>query len=258
MKVVILAGGYGTRISEVSNNIPKPMIEIGQKPILWHIMKNYSFFGHKHFIICLGHKGYLIKEYFINYYNHNSDLTIDLSNNSISTIDKNSEDWKISLINTGQETLTGGRIKRICQYIDEDLFLMTYGDGVGDININRLIDFHLNHGKLATITVSRPQGRFGELDIDYKSKQVKSFVEKPKNLKSLVNSGYFVLSKKIYDYIADDMTMFEAEPLENLAKDGELVAFEHDSFWHPIDTPKDLNYVNSLWSNNLAPWKIWK
>lgn len=258
MKVVILAGGYGTRISEESHLRPKPMIEIGHRPILWHILKLYSSYGFNDFIICLGYKGFVIKEYFANYFLHESDVTFDFRNgNQNITHNHSAEPWKVTLVNTGIDTMTGGRIKRIQPYIGNEPFLLTYGDGVSNVDIHKLIDFHKMNGRLATVTSIQPEGRFGILDIDDLS-QVRGFQEKPKGDHSWINGGFFVLQPEIFNYIEGDHTIFEKEPLEQLAKDGELTAYKHNGFWHPMDTLRDKNYLESLWVSNKAPWKVWE
>ncbi|MEM3361744.1 MAG: glucose-1-phosphate cytidylyltransferase [Candidatus Anstonellaceae archaeon] len=254
MKVVILAGGFGTRLSEETLVKPKPMVEIGGMPILWHIMKIYSYYGFRDFIICLGYKGYMIKEWFANYFLHNSDVTIDLKTNKIDVHESKSEDWKVTLIDTGLNTSTGGRIKKIQKFID-GTFMLTYGDGVADININSLLNFHKKHNKAATITAARPPGRFGVLDLD--GNVVRHFAEKPPSDASnvWVNAGFFVLEPKIFDYIKQDVP-WEGEPLENLAKDRELMAYKHMGFWHPMDKLKDKLDLEKLWETN-PPWKVW-
>ena len=258
MKAVILSGGTGTRISEESLIKPKPMIEIGERPILWHIMKIYSHFGINDFIICLGYKGYIIKEYFFNYYKHMSDLTIDLENDQIEIHNNYAEPWKITLVDTGIGTMTGGRIRKIKQYIKNDpYFCLTYGDGIANINIDTLINFHKKHKKLATLTAVQPTGRFGALKIE--GTTVKNFQEKPKGDGSYINGGFFVLSTKAIDYIKESNdTVFEKEPLQNLAKDGELEAYQHNDFWYAMDTLRDKHYLEKLWETQKAPWKIWK
>ena len=257
MKLVLLAGGLGTRISEETDLKPKPMIEIGGMPVLWHIMKIYSRFGVNDFIICLGYKGYVIKEYFVNYYKHMSDLTIDLSNNNIEIHNNYSEPWKITLVDTGQESMTGGRIARVKPYLEgEESFCLTYGDGLANVDIGNLINFHKSHNKIATVTAVQPAGRFGALEIE--DNQILKFQEKPKGDGNYINGGFFVLDKKVIDYIKDgDSTVWEQEPLKNLASDGELMSFVHDGFWQPMDTLRDKNYLESLWSEKKAPWKIW-
>jgi glucose-1-phosphate cytidylyltransferase len=258
MKAVILAGGLGTRISEETHLKPKPMIEIGGKPILWHIMKIYSAFGINEFVICLGYKGYIVKEYFANYYRHMSDITFDLSNNSEIIHNNNAEKWKVTLVDTGDDAMTGARIKKIYDYIKNDkAFCLTYGDGVANINIADLIKFHKSHGKLATLTATQPPGRFGALTID-DNNNVMQFQEKPEGDGNFINGGFFVLSPKIIDYIADgDDAIWEQESLKNLAKDGNLAAFKHTDFWQPMDTLRDKTHLENLWHQNKAPWKIW-
>lgn len=254
MKAVILAGGLGSRISEETITRPKPMIEIGEKPILWHIMKIYSAFEIHDFIICLGYKGYMIKEYFANYFLHMSDVTLNIANNSVEIHQNNAEPWKITLVETGEKTMTGGRLKRVAKYLDDD-FCFTYGDGVANINIRALIDFHKNHGHLATMTAVQPPGRFGALTLH--EKKIIGFQEKPNGDGGWVNGGFFVLSPQVLNYISDDITHWEREPLEQLAKEGELSAYFHKGFWLPMDTIRDKNQLETLWSNGQAPWKIW-
>ena len=257
MKAVILAGGLGTRISEETHLKPKPMVEIGGKPILWHIMKTYSAFGINDFIICVGYKGYVIKEYFANYYRHMSDITFDLANNSETIHSNNSEKWKVTLVDTGEETMTGGRVKRIYDYVkDEEDFCLTYGDGVSNIDIAALINFHKSHKKLATLAATQPPGRFGALQISLES-AVTSFHEKPDGDGSFINGGFFVLSPKVLEYIAGDSISLEQEPLKNLAKDGQLMAYKHQGFWQPMDTLRDKVYLENLWQSKKAPWKVW-
>ena len=257
MKTVILAGGLGTRISEETNSRPKPMIKIGDKPILWHIMKIYSHYGLNDFIICLGYKGYLIKEYFINYYRHMSDITVDLKDNKLEFHNNYSESWKVTLVDTGENSMTGGRIARIKTYLDNASFCLTYGDGVADINITKLIEFHKNHGKLATLTAVQTAGRFGILQID--GDIVKKFHEKPKGEGSWVNAGFFVLSPKVLDYISQgDATIWEQEPLKNLAIADQLQAYQHTGFWLPMDTLRDKIKLEKLWNGNQVPWRVWK
>jgi len=257
MKVVILAGGFGTRLSEETQGIPKPMVPIGNKPILWHIMKIYSHFGFNDFVILLGYKGYIIKEYFSNYYLHQSDVTIDFKNNSTEILNNTSEPWKVTLIDTGLNTMTGGRIKRVQNHINNERFMLTYGDGVGDININSLIKTHEAHGKSITMTAVQPEGRFGALEIN-NSLQITSFREKPKGDSSWINGGFFVCESKIFDYLGGDEIIFERQPLENLANDGELFSYKHNGFWKPMDTLRDCNTLNELWNNNKSQWKIWE
>ncbi|WP_018154772.1 glucose-1-phosphate cytidylyltransferase [Methanothermococcus thermolithotrophicus] len=256
MKVVILAGGFGTRLAEETHSIPKPMVEIGGKPILWHIMKIYSTYGFNDFVICLGYKGYVIKEYFANYFLHNSDVTIDIKNNSMEIHNNYSEPWKVTLVDTGLNTMTGGRLKRVAKYLDDETFMLTYGDGVGNINIKELIEFHRSHGKLATVTATQPEGRFGALKLE--NNKVTSFAEKMDNKDSWINGGFFVLEPEVINYIKDDNTIWEREPLEKLSKDGELMAYFHDGFWKPMDKLKDKMDLEEMWSSGNAPWKIWK
>jgi glucose-1-phosphate cytidylyltransferase len=260
MRAVILAGGLGTRLSEETHSIPKPMVRVGGYPILWHIMKIYSAHGINEFLICLGYKGYVIKEYFINYHRHMSDLTIDLSNNSVTTHNVYSEPWKVTLVNTGEKSLTGSRIKNISDYIDDDEdFCLTYGDGVADINLKALTDFHKSHGKLATVTAVKPAGRFGALDISLEN-EVKNFVEKPKGDGNFINGGFFVLNKKALDYIKDDpegKQIWEQEPLKKITSDGQLMSYKHEGFWQAMDTLRDKNYLEDLWGEDKAPWKVW-
>ena len=257
MKAVILAGGYGSRLSEATQSIPKPMVEIGGKPILWHIMKTYSHFGIKEFIICCGYKQYVIKEYFANYFRHNCDMTVDLSNNSVQVLDNHSEDWKVTMIDTGLETMTGGRIKRIQKYTDNDTFLLTYGDGVADINIKETINFHRLKNQLVTVTSYQPQGKFGTLSID-NNDNVISFREKHKEDGGWINAGYFVCEPALFDYIKKgDETVFEDEPLRKLAEDRQINTYKHEGFWKPMDTLKDNMDLNRMWDNGNAPWKIW-
>ena len=256
MKAVILAGGLGTRITEETENKPKPMVEIGSKPVLWHIMKSYSFAGINDFIICCGYKGYVIKEYFANYFLHMSDVTFSMSDNKMHVHQKNAEPWKVTLVDTGINTMTGGRLKRIANYVkDEDLFCMTYGDGLSDIDIKDLITFHKNNKTLATVSAVFPPGRFGALEIS--NDLVTSFEEKPKGDGARVNGGFFVLSPKVLDFIKDDESIWEREPMENLAQKKEMGAYLHDGFWQPMDTLRDKLYLDDLWSRGEAPWKIW-
>ncbi len=254
MKAVLLAGGLGTRISEESASRPKPMIEVGGKPILWHIMKMYSAHGINEFVVCCGYKGYVIKEYFANYFLHQSDVTIDLANNSIEVHHKKAEPWKVTLVDTGEETQTGGRLKRVANYIDSD-FCMTYGDGVGSVDLAALLKFHQSHGKLATMTAVQPPGRFGALQLN--GNQIESFVEKPQGDGGWINGGFFVLNPKVLEQITSDATLWEQEPLQNLAKQGQLQAFFHSGFWQPMDTLRDKNHLESLWASGRAPWKMW-
>ena len=256
MKAVILAGGRGTRLSEETAVKPKPMVEIGGKPILWHVMKIYSSQGINEFIICCGYKGYIIKEYFANYFLHMSDVTFCMSENKMEVHHKRVEPWKVTLIDTGENSMTGGRLKRVADYVKgEDSFCFTYGDGVGDVDILDSIKFHKEHGKHATLSTMHPPGRFGALDI--KNGQVKSFNEKPKGDGVMVNGGFFVLSPKVLDYIDDDGTVWEKEPLKNLANENQLMAYEHHGFWQPMDTLRDKLSLEELWNSGKAPWKIW-
>jgi glucose-1-phosphate cytidylyltransferase len=255
MKVVILAGGFGTRLSEETMLKPKPMVTIGGKPILWHIMKSYSQFGYNDFVICLGYLGYVIKEYFANYYLHQSDISIDLSNNSINTIKSKAEDWKITLIDTGHSTLTGGRIKRIQEYIGNETFLLTYGDGIGNVDIDKLVEFHRKNNRFATVTAVQPTGRFGLMNIN-KVDEVTSFNEKPIGDNAWVNGGFFVLEPQVFDYISGDNIMWEKEPLERLTQDNQLIAFKHSGFWKPMDTLRDKNDLENCWDNNNLKWRF--
>jgi glucose-1-phosphate cytidylyltransferase len=257
MKAVILAGGLGTRLSEETAIKPKPMVEIGGKPILWHIMKTYSEHGVNEFIICCGYKGYVIKEYFANYFLHQSDVTFNMDENDMVVHYKRAEPWKVTLVDTGDDSMTGGRLKRVLPYLkNEKVFCFTYGDGVADINITELINFHKSHGKLATLTAAFPPGRFGALNIV--DNQVKKFEEKPKGDGALINAGFFVLSTKVIDRIEGDSTIWEQEPLKSLAHDGQLMSFKHSDFWQPMDTLRDKKYLEKLWQAGNAPWKIWK
>lgn len=256
MKAVILAGGLGTRFSEETDLKPKPMIEIGGKPILWHIMKSYSAHGVNDFIICCGYKGYVIKEYFANYFLHMSDITFNMSDNTMEVHHERAEKWKVTLIDTGESSMTGGRLKRVKKYLkEEDEFCFTYGDGVGDIDITESIKFHREHGKLATLTSTYSPGRFGALDI--RQGKVLNFNEKPKGDGAMINGGFFVLSPKVLDYIENDATVWEHSPLNTLAEEDELMAFEHHGFWQPMDTLRDKVYLENLWRTEKAPWKIW-
>lgn len=257
MKVVILAGGKGTRISEESQIKPKPMIEIGGKPILWHIMKTYSYYGFHEFIICCGYKGQMIKEYFVNYYVHQSDSTFCLKDKKQIVHESNVEPWKVTLANTGLNTLTAGRIIRIKEYIEDDEFMLTYGDGVADIDINKLISFHHEHNKIVTITTTQPAGRFGAIKINQKTNQVESFKEKARADQAWVNAGFMVMSRKVFDYLGDGSEMLEAGPFEKLAADGQMTAYKSDGFWSPMDTMRDKEFLDGLWSKGNAPWKIW-
>ncbi len=255
MKLVILAGGRGTRISEETILRPKPLVEIGGLPIIWHIMKIYSSFGFNDFVICCGYKGYMIKEYFSNYGLHTSDTTINLKNKTIKVHKKTTEKWKITLINTGEETMTGGRILRIKDYVGEN-FCLTYGDGLANINIKKLINFHKAKKKIATVTVVQPTARFGKVEVDDKM-IVTKFIEKSKGDTGWINGGFFVLNKKIFRYLKNDQSVFEKEPLEKLSNDKQLSAFKHDGFWQPMDTLREKEFLEELWQSNKAPWKIW-
>jgi glucose-1-phosphate cytidylyltransferase len=256
MKAVILAGGLGTRLSEETALKPKPMVKIGGMPILWHIMKSYSFYGVNDFIICLGYKGYVIKEFFANYFLHMSDVTFDIEHNSMEVHQAAAEQWRVTLVNTGDNTMTGGRLKRVAKYLGEDDFCFTYGDGVADINIAALIKFHKSQGTLATITSVQPPGRFGSLDID--GKIVTSFIEKPQGDGGMINGGFFVLSTKVIDYIDGDTTIWEKEPLNKLAHMEQLSAYSHNGFWQPMDTLRDKVLLEKLWLDGSAPWKAWE
>ena len=257
MKAVILAGGLGTRISEETDLKPKPMVEVGGRPILWHIMKIYSAHGINDFIICCGYRGYIIKEYFANYFLHQSDVTFNMKNNTMQVHQKRVEPWKITLVDTGENTMTGGRLLQVADYIkNEKYFLFTYGDGVSDIDITASVKFHRQHGKMATLTATYSPGRFGALKI--KEKIVESFQEKPRGDGALINGGFFVLSPKALNYIEDNNTVWEQEPLKTLAENGELMAFQHPGFWQPLDTLRDKNYLEELWAKGKAPWKLWQ
>ena len=257
MKAVILAGGMGTRISEETHLRPKPMIEIGGKPILWHILKIYSAHNINDFIICCGYRGYIIKEYFANYFLHMSDVTFDMQNNDMQVHQNNVEPWRVTLVDTGENSMTGGRLKRVYEYVkDEKEFCFTYGDGVSDVDITKLVDFHRQNGKQATLTATRPPGRYGALKISNEN-NVDSFQEKPDGDNSWINGGFFVLSPEVIGRIDDDSTSWEAEPLTGLAEDGQLASYKHDGFWQPMDTLRDKNILEKLWANNRAPWKVW-
>jgi glucose-1-phosphate cytidylyltransferase len=257
MKAVILAGGVGSRISEETHLRPKPMIEIGGRPILWHIMKGYSHYGINDFIICCGYKGYVIKEYFANYFLHMSDVTFDMVHNSMEVHHRNAEPWRVTVVDTGDETMTGGRLKRVAPYLQgEDTFCFTYGDGVSDINITELIAFHRSQNVKATLTATSPPGRFGALKTE--GFRVRNFKEKPEADDAMISGGFFVLSHGVINLIQDDTTMWERGPLETLAREGQLAAFQHSGFWHPMDTLRDKNYLEDLWAANQAPWKVWK
>lgn len=257
MKAVILAGGLGTRISEESISRPKPMIEIGGKPILWHIMKIYSHYGINDFIVCCGYKGYVIKEYFANYFLHMSDVTFDMQKNSMEVHQRFAEPWRVTLVDTGEDTMTGGRLKRVYEYIkNEEAFCFTYGDGVCDVNVSELINFHQAHGKQATLTAVHPPGRFGAIEI-HQDHHITSFKEKPKGDGGMINGGFFVLSPKVINLIKDDSTVWEKDPLETLAQQSEMLAYQHYGFWQPMDTLRDKNYLEELWSSSNAPWRLW-
>ncbi len=256
MKVVILAGGFGTRISEESQFKPKPMIEIGEKPILWHIMKLYSHYGYNEFVICLGYKAHVIKEFFADYFLHTSDITFNLAENKMIVHNNSAEPWIVTLIDTGLNTMTGGRIKRIKEYVGNQPFFLTYGDGVSDVNIDSLLEFHKKSGKIATMTAIKPEGRFGVLDID--DDYIHAFREKSKNDSGWINGGFMVLQPQIFDYIkGGDEVVFEKAPLETLAETNQLVAYKHDGFWQCMDTQRDKQYLESLWADGTAPWKVW-
>jgi len=254
MKTVILAGGFGTRLSEYTNLIPKPMVEIGGRPILWHIMNCYSKYGYNDFIIALGYKGEVIKEYFLNYYALNNDFEVDLSSGSIEYINEKKRNWKITLIDTGENTMTGGRLKRLKNYIGDNSFMLTYGDAVSNIDISKLVKFHFNHGKTATVTSVRPTARFGELSINNNTNIVEEFEEKPQTTQGWVNGGFFVFESKFLDDIDNDSTVLEQDPLSNLSKNKNLVSFKHDGFWQSMDNVRDLNVLRNLWDKKIAPW----
>lgn len=256
MKVLLLAGGFGTRLSEETDIRPKPMVEIGGKPILWHIMKIYSHYGFNEFVVLLGYKGYYIKEYFANYFLHQSDVTIDMQTGKMEVLNNSSEPWKVTLLDTGLDTMTGGRIKRAQSVIGNEPFMLTYGDGVSDIDLNELIKFHQSHGKAITMTSTQPEGRFGALNLE--GDQVTHFLEKPKGDGGWINVGYFVCEPKVFDYITEgDSTVFEQAPLKNLALNGEMYTYKHNGFWKPMDSLKDKNDLNKLWDSEKAPWKVW-
>lgn len=257
MKVVILAGGMGTRLGEETSSRPKPMVEIGGKPILWHIMKIYSSYGFNEFVICLGYRGYMIKEYFSNYFLHNADVTFEMSSNSMKVHSNEVEPWRVSLVETGDQSSTGGRLKRVAPYLkNDDAFCFTYGDGLADINIKDLVEYHRSHKRIATVTAVQPPGRFGALIIN--DKKVESFQEKPVGDSGWINGGFFVLNRKAIDYISDDQTIWEREPLQNLATDGELMSFIHRGFWQPMDTLREKLLLEDLWQKQKAPWKMWR
>jgi glucose-1-phosphate cytidylyltransferase len=257
MKAVILAGGLGTRISEETQNRPKPMVQIGGKPILWHLLKLYSAHGVNDFVICCGYRGYVIKEYFANYFLHMSDVTFDMQTNRMEVHEKKAEPWRVTLVDTGDETCTGGRLKRVAKHVqDEEAFCFTYGDGLADVDIGKLIAFHKSHGKKATVTAVQPPGRFGA--IEKSGEQVTSFIEKPRGDGGLINGGFFVLSPKCIDLIDGDETSWEGQPLTKLATDGEVMAFDHHGFWQPMDTLREKNYLEELWNLGRAPWRVWQ
>lgn len=255
MKAIILAGGLGTRISEETSVRPKPMVEIGGKPVLWHIMKTYSAHGINDFIVCCGYKGYVIKEYFANYFLHTSDVTFDMRNNEMEVHQQSAEPWRVTLVDTGETTMTGGRIKRVAEYVGNEDFCCTYGDGISDVNITELIRFHNQHGKFVTLTATQPPGRFGALALNGNS--VESFQEKPQGDNSWINGGFFVLSPNVFEYIQGDQTIWEKEPLEQLAEAGHVSAYFHSGFWQPMDTLRDKNHLEELWASGKAPWKTW-
>jgi glucose-1-phosphate cytidylyltransferase len=258
MKVVILAGGYGTRISEESSIRPKPMVEIGEKPILWHIMKSFSHYGLNDFIICLGYKGYIIKEYFANYFLHRSDVRFNMKDNTIEYLQNDVEPWTVTLVDTGEGTMTGGRIKKVREYIGDSKFCLTYGDGVCDVNIHALVDFHNQHKTLATVTAVQPEGRFGVFTLEDGQTSISQFREKPKGDGAWINGGYFVLEPDVINYIQDDATVWEQEPLKRLAKEGQLSAYKHEGFWFAMDTLRDKNLLENMWKSDNPPWKVWK
>jgi glucose-1-phosphate cytidylyltransferase len=265
VKVVILAGGLGTRLSEETASRPKPMVSIGERPILWHIMKSYSHYGFSDFIVCLGYKGYVVKEYFANYFLHMSDVTLDMRDNSMVVHQNAAEPWRVTLVDTGAETQTGGRIKRVAEYIGGDTFMATYGDGVADVDLAQLLAFHRAHGRLATVTAVQPLGRFGALQIDedeavgqFAAPTVRAFREKPEGGGGWVNGGFFVLEPSVLDRIAGDDTAFEGAPLESLAADGELRAYRHHGFWQPMDTLRDVRSLETMWDAGTAPWAVWR
>jgi glucose-1-phosphate cytidylyltransferase len=255
VKAVILAGGLGTRLSEETDLKPKPMVEIGGKPILWHIMKTYSAHGVNDFVICCGYKGYIIKEYFANYFLHMSDVTFDMNTNQMEVHSRKAEPWRVTLIDTGDETMTGGRLKRVAKYLDDEDFCFTYGDGVGDIDVTALIEFHRASGRKATLTATQPPGRFGALGLD--GTIIHSFQEKPEGDGGWINGGFFVLSPEVFGYIEDDTTIWERQPMERLAREGQFNAYLHKGFWQPMDTLRDKKLLEELWDAGKAPWKIW-
>jgi glucose-1-phosphate cytidylyltransferase len=256
MKVAILAGGFGTRLSEETDIRPKPMVEIGGRPILWHIMKYYSHYGHNDFVILLGYKGYYIKEYFANYFLHQSDVTLDIKNNKMEVLNNSAEPWRVTLVDTGMETMTGGRVLRARKYLNDGPFMLTYGDGVGDIDLNRLLEFHKQNRCKVTLTSVQPEGRFGSLEME--GDRIKKFAEKPKGDGAWINAGFFVCETGIFDYLKDDSTILEREPLEGLARDNQLMAYKHHSFWKPMDTLRDKIQLEEMWQKKTAPWKVWE
>tara|TARA_Y100001978_G_C23624017_1_gene399948 strand:+ start:31 stop:801 length:771 start_codon:yes stop_codon:yes gene_type:complete len=256
MKVVILAGGLGSRLSEETHLKPKPMVEIGGKPILWHILKIYSFYGFNEFVICCGYKSNVIKDFFSNYFLHQNNITFNMTDNSVSIHNKKSEKWKVTLVNTGEDTMTGGRLLRIKEYLNKETFCLTYGDGVADIDIEKLVEHHHKYKRLATVTAVQPPGRFGLLNID-KNFLVKGFKEKPQGDNSWINGGFFVLEYDVFKYLENDLTIWEDKPLLNLAHNKQLTYFKHEGFWQPMDTLRDKNYLEDLWKKNEAPWKLW-
>jgi glucose-1-phosphate cytidylyltransferase len=259
MKAVILAGGLGSRLSEETGLIPKPMVEIGGKPILWHIMKIYSHYGINDFVICCGYKQYMIKEYFANYFRHNSDMTVDLANNSVTVHDNHSENWRVTMVDTGLNSMTGGRIKRVQKYIGNEQFLLTYGDGVTDLNITDSITSHNTSKSILSVTAYKPTGKFGALEIDNQTSQVKSFLEKPDGDGNWINAGFFVCEPEVFDYLPenDDTCVFEKKPLEEIAASGKMYAYKHSGFWKPMDILRDNIELNRMWDNGTAPWKVW-
>lgn len=256
MKAIILAGGFGSRLNEETEIKPKPMVEIGGKPILWHVMKIYSAYGINDFIICLGYKGYMIKEYFANYFLHMSDVTFDMQKNEMAVHQNHAEPWKVTLVNTGENVMTGGRLRRVRKYLDDEDFCFTYGDGVGDVNIAKIIELHKKEKRLSTVTAVQPPGRFGA--IEFAENRVKSFIEKPQGDGGWINGGFFVLSPKAIDYIDDDLTVWEREPMQRLAHDNEMSIYFHDGFWQPMDTLREKQILENLWQSKKAPWKIWE
>ncbi len=255
MKAVILAGGFGTRISEETHLKPKPMVEIGGKPILWHIMKSYSVYGINDFVICCGYKGYLVKEYFANYFLHTSDVTIDMLNNSMEVHERHADPWRVTLVDTGEQTMTGGRLKRVQKFVGNETFCFTYGDGVSSVNMNKLVDFHRRQGTWATLTAVQPPGRFGALDLQ--GCRITTFQEKPQGDCGWINGGYFVLEPDVFDLIEGDSTIWEQEPVESLARNNQLSAYQHTGFWQPMDTLRDKLKLEELWDSGKAPWKVW-